>query len=247
VSGASEGLLGHGAVRLFAERMWAIGTDPTERPEDLVAVAAICRRLDGNPLAIEFAAATACALGPQAVLEGLGARFALLTTGRRTAPLRHRTLRTALDCSHDLLPEAERRLLRRLGVMAGGVPLGAAEAVMATDAGPPPGRTAAGLAALAAKALVVTDDAAGAPRWRLLKTVRAYALERLAEAGEAEETARRHARFYRGLFAPAGCSPGIAPTLGSRAAFARELDNARAALDWAFSPPPRGTWRSALL
>src|SRR6202035_1908302 len=121
----------YSAVELFVARTKALNAGFWPHAEELASIATICRRLDGVPLAIELAAASAAALGIAQVSAGLRDRFALLTRGRRTALPRQRTLRATLDWSHELLPETERRLLRRLAVLAGGVTVDSAGAVMA--------------------------------------------------------------------------------------------------------------------
>ncbi|MBL6076960.1 winged helix-turn-helix domain-containing protein [Belnapia sp. T18] len=229
-------IAGHGAVGLFVERMRSSGASFLPQDGDLPAVAAICRRLDGVPLAIEFAAARAGTLGLEQVLLGLDNRFELLTGGLRTALPRQQTLRATLDWSYRLLPEAERQLLRRLGVMAGGFGLAAARAVAGEREGDPDAAAVLGdLGNLVGKALVVLEEAGPATRWRLLETVRAYALERLAESGEEAAAARRHAEFLRDLFVPGDAARQLPSTVESAATYGRELDNVRAALDWAFS------------
>ena len=131
---APDTVMQHSAVELFVARTKALNAGFSPDAEDLASIAAICRHLDGMPLAIELAAASAAALGIAQVSAGLRDRFALLTRGRRTALPRQRTLRATLDWSYELLPETERRLLRRLGVFAGGFTVDSAAAVMA-DAG----------------------------------------------------------------------------------------------------------------
>ena len=173
-----EEVLRHSSVRLFVAR--ARATDPHFRPDgpSAAAAAAICRRLDGIPLAIELAAARGAALGIAEIAAWLDDRFHLLTSGHRTALPRHQTLRATLDWSYELLPEPERVVLRRLAIFAGGFTLAAASAVVAdTD-------TAASdvvhhLANLIAKSLVVADIGRSLTRYRLLETTRAYALEKL--------------------------------------------------------------------
>ena len=227
-------ILEHGAVELFVARTKALLSGFAANAEDLAAIAMICRRLDGIPLAIEFAAARAATLGIQPVAARLDDRFALLTGGRRTALPRHRTLRATLDWSFELLPSAERLLLRRLAVFAGGFPLAAAVAVMGhTDAAMP--SVLHGLASLVNKSLVVFDASAPTDRWRLLETIRAYALEKLIESGEADDARRRHAAYFRDLFTPEG---GVETRLSGEdlALRLQEIDNVRAALDWSFSP-----------
>jgi non-specific serine/threonine protein kinase len=164
--------------------------------EDNAAVGAVCRRLDGIPLAIELAAARVRTMPVEAIAERLNDRFRLLTSGDRTALPRQQTLRALIDWSYELLSEDERSVFRRLAVFAGGWTLEAAEAVVAFD-------TVAQRAVLdlvtqlAEKSLVAMD--ADQARYRLLDTVREYADERLAEVGEAEETRTRHLHYYVAL------------------------------------------------
>lgn len=222
----------YSAVQLFTARLMALDSGLSARPENLPLIASICRHLDGIPLAIEFAAARVATLGLQQTADRLNDRFSLLTAGRRTALPRHRTLRATLDWSYELLPESERTLLRRLAVFAGGFTLEAATAVM-SDTGTTSSMVAEGIASLADKSLVSLDTSVLSGRWRLLETTRAYALDKLAENGEAEQVARWHAEFFWTLFAPATESPLV--SLNDLPRYAREIDNLRAALDWAFS------------
>jgi non-specific serine/threonine protein kinase len=231
----SDIVLGHSAVQLFIARVRALDSAFSPHRENLRAIAAICRRLDGIPLAIEFAAARAATLGPVLVLSRLDERFGLLTGGRRTALPRHQTLRATLDWSYDLLPGPERCLLRRLGIFAAGFTLEAANAVM-SDQGYAPTVVLDEIANLVAKSLVTLDGSAPAGRWRLLETTRAYALEILAESGETEQTARRCAEFFRDLVGPAMRDSQALPSAEQTARYGREIDNVRAALDWSFSP-----------
>ena len=133
-------VLGHSAVQLFIARTKALHLDFSTDPENVAAITTICRRLDGIPLAIEFAAARAAALGLREVASRLDDRFQLLTGGRRTALPRHQTLRATLDWSYELLPESERCLLRHLAVFAAGFTLEAATAIVSHNANvrPPP-------------------------------------------------------------------------------------------------------------
>ena len=229
----------YSAVQLFAARLSALDSGFSARPENLALIAEICRHLDGIPLAIEFAAARAATLGLQQVADRLHDRFSLLTAGRRTALPRHQTLRATLDWSYELLPEPERALLRRLGIFVGGFTLAAATAVMG-DASATASVVAEGIASLAVKSLVSLEASAVSGRWRLLETIRAYALDKLMESGEAEPAARRHAEFFRDQFAPARnlFSPvtGVPlDALRDLPHYVREMDNLRVALDWAFS------------
>jgi predicted ATPase/DNA-binding CsgD family transcriptional regulator len=171
------------AVRLFTERAAAALPSFTLLPSNAEPAAEICRRLDGIPLAIELAAARVRALSVPQILDRLTDRFALLTTGDRVAPPRQRTLRGAIDWSHSLLDGAERIVLRRLSVFAVWS-LEMAEFVCA-DASLPADGVLDLIAALVDKSLVVREpDAIGQARYRMLDTIRAYALEKLAEAGE---------------------------------------------------------------
>ncbi|MGE5290065.1 MAG: tetratricopeptide repeat protein [Micromonosporaceae bacterium] len=172
------------AVRLFAQRAAASRAGFAIDRADAAAAAALCRELDGMPLAIELAAAWVRALSVEQIAERLADRFRLLTTGDRTAPPRQRTLRAAIDWSHDLLTTREQVLLRRLSVFAGWS-LEMAEQVCSDDE--IPSRDMLDLiAALVDKSLVVVEpEALGQARYRLLDTIREYAAARLAEAGEA--------------------------------------------------------------
>ena len=228
--GADAGeMLQHSAVQLFIARMSLQGSDAVR--SDLSSVASICRHLDGIPLAIEFAAARAATLDLRSVLAGLAARFDLLTGGRRTALPQHQTLRAALDWSYNLLTPGEKELFRALGVFRSGFSLEAAVAVAGGARNP--SAVMEGIANLVEKSLLGFDGPAGSNRWRFLETTRAYAFEELTESEQAGPTARRHAEFFRELIVP---TSGIQFTSEKVARFGREIDNVRAALDWAFSP-----------
>jgi predicted ATPase/DNA-binding winged helix-turn-helix (wHTH) protein len=232
---APDYILQYSAVELFIARTKALNAGFSAQAEDLASIVTICRRLDGIPLAIEFAAARAAVLSVQLVAAGLRDRFALLTAGRRTALPRHRTLRATLDWSHELLPETERRLLRRLAVFPGGFTIDAAAAVM-TDTGFDASAVLDGIANLIAKSWVALDKSGAAARWTLLETIRAYALEKLVEHAEADVAAQHHALYFRDLFTPQ--AQGATSSLSDEdlARHVREIDNVRAALDWSFSP-----------
>ncbi|HUD57998.1 MAG TPA: winged helix-turn-helix domain-containing protein [Acetobacteraceae bacterium] len=156
-------VLRHSAAQLFVARAQALRSDFSPNDEGLSAIAAICRHLDGIPLAIEFAAARAAALGVQQVASGLEDRFRLLTAGRRPALPRHQTLRATLDWSYDLLSDAERRLLRRLAIFPSGFTLDAATAIL-HDIADAVSSVVVGIANLVAKSLVVLDGSAAAAR-----------------------------------------------------------------------------------
>jgi predicted ATPase/DNA-binding SARP family transcriptional activator len=186
----------YGSVRLLAERGAAVRPGFTIDEVSAEPVIRICRALDGNPLAIELAAARLRSLTPAQVASRLDDRFSLLTAGSRTALPRHQTLRAIVDWSWDLLGEAERTVLRRLSVFSGGATPAAAEQVCG------PAGDSAGLidviASLVDKSLVTATGEAEV-RYRLLETVRAYAAERLAEAGEEEQIRAAHARYFLDL------------------------------------------------
>ena len=182
----------HSAVRLFIARSQALHADFVPQESGLPAIATICRRLDGIPLAIEFAAARAATLGLAQVASRLEDRFGVLTGGRRTALPRHQTLRATLDWSYELLPDAEQRMLRHLSVFPGGFTLAAAGAVLGEGADGLP-EVEELITNLITKSLV-TPEGTASGRWRLLETVRAYAAEKLAERGEAAQASCRHAQ-----------------------------------------------------
>ena len=186
---ASEALR-YEAIALFADRAAASRPGFTIGPGNAAAAAALCRGLDGMPLAIELAAVWVRTLSLEQITERLADRFSLLTSGDRTAPARHRTLRLTIDWSHDLLTPAEQVLLRRLSVFAGWS-LEMAEEICAGPDMPASGVLDL-LAALVDKSLVVREpEVLGQARYRLLDTIREYAAERLAEAGETAACQRR--------------------------------------------------------
>ena len=187
-------LLRHGAVQLFVTR--ARAADPHFSPDGGTAAvaAAICRRLDGIPLAIELAAARGAALGIEDLASRLDDRFRLLTGGRRTALPRHQTLQATLDWSYELLSEPERVVLRRLAIFAGGFGLAAA-GVVAASAEIAPSAVVDCVASLVTKSLVTADVGDATDHHRLLETTRAYAIEKLAESGELTSVGRRHAEY----------------------------------------------------
>lgn len=231
---ASGDVLGRSAVQLFIERMGSLRADFLTHIESLSAVAAIVRRLDGIPLAIEFAAARAATLGIEEVSGRLDDRFALLTGGRRTALPRHQTLRAALDWSYQLLSETERRLLRRVAVFPAGFTLRAATAIM-SDISDSASAVMDVISNLVEKSLVTLDGSAPAGRWRLLETIRAYGLEKLGSGEEAAWAFRTHAEFFRDLAVLTAPVSRSDPTWSGLELCLREIDNVRAALDWSFS------------
>jgi predicted ATPase/DNA-binding winged helix-turn-helix (wHTH) protein len=188
----AEDPLRFGAVRLFVARARAPEPQFSSDGHVAAAIAAICRHLDGIPLAIELAAARTNALGVEELAARLNDCFHLLTGGRRTALPRHQTLRATLDWSYELLSEPERVVLRRLAIFASSFTLQAASTVAATEE--IGGSDIVDCAAnLVAKSLVAADLGGATGWYRLLETTRAYALEKLTQNGEFEQVARRHA------------------------------------------------------
>jgi predicted ATPase/DNA-binding winged helix-turn-helix (wHTH) protein len=229
----SGGALQHAAVQLFMDRARGLGSEFKANAENLAAIASICRRLDGIPLAIEFAAARAVTMGPSEVAALLDERFKFLTSGRRTALPRHQTLRATLDWSYNLLPETEARVLRSLAVFAGDFMLNAVAAVVGDSDS---ASVLDHFANLVSKSLVAADIRGNTSYYRLLHTTRAYALEKLRVSGEYSEAARRHATFHAGLFAQAEAESETKPQKVWLEIYGRHIDDVRAGLDWAFSP-----------
>jgi predicted ATPase len=187
-----DAVLQHSAARLFVERTRA--AEPATLLGAGLAAAAtkICRRLDGIPLAIELAAARAAALGVEALAARIDDRLSLLTEGRRTAPARHQTLRATLDWSYELLTEPERVVMRRLSVFAGEFTMEAAgQSAGFGEVGA--AEVVESLASLVSKSLITTEVGDPTPRYRVLGTMRAYAIDKLAQSGEFEAVSRRHA------------------------------------------------------
>jgi len=237
-----EELLGYGAVQLFIARATAAGLEIGAEGETIRIIAAICRILDGIPLALELAAARAATLSPDHVLSRLEDRLGLLTGGRRTALPRHQTLRAALDWSYDLLPVEEQVLLNRLSICAGGFTLDTAIAIASED-GVSGVNIVEGIANLVAKSLVIIGGGKPGGRWLLLETIRVYALEKLMASGEAREIARRHAQRFRTML-ESRSSDGSRP--GRLAEHGQEIDNIRSALSWAFAEGGEGAAGVAL-
>jgi predicted ATPase/DNA-binding SARP family transcriptional activator len=230
-----ETLLGAAAVQLFVARAQTTGRRFFLDAPTASIAGAVCRRLDGIPLAIELAAARTATLEMGELAARLDDRFRLLTGGHRTALPRHQTLRATLDWSYELLPAIERTVLRWLAVFAGGFTLEAAGAVAAAH-DLAVSEVVASVANLGAKSLVVMELAGVATRHRLLETTRAYALEKLTESGELGQVARRHAEYFRDLFERAETELDTRSTDEWLAVYGRQIDNVRTALDWAFSP-----------
>jgi predicted ATPase/class 3 adenylate cyclase len=223
------------AVRLFVDRAEA-ATDLFELSEaNLPAVVAICDQLDGIPLAIELAASRVRVMAPAEIAARLGERFRLLTGGRG-AQERHRTLQATVAWSHDLLTIAEQRVFRRLAAFPGSFDLAAADAV----AGDAETDVIDALVRLVEQSLVQHDAATG--RYRLLETLREYAADRLADAGETDRVFERHVTWYTRLAAE-GVSLREFPSATTIQRLATEMDNLQAAAEWLVS---RERWTSLL-
>lgn len=223
-------------VRLFAERARAVSPLFAVDDKNVPAVVAICRRLDGIPLALELAATWIRLLSPEEIAARLGDRFRLLAAGVRMGDPRHRTLRALVDWSYDLLSERERLLLRRLSVFAGGWTLEAAEAIC-SGGGIERSSVLTLLAALVDKSLVFVSGSEVETRYGLLETLRQYAAEKLQESGEAPGLWKRHLVWFRELaerLDPQLQGPEHAILSGRLEA---ELGNVRAGLEWAKAEP----------
>ncbi len=221
------------AVRLFVERATATVPSFALTRANASSVVEICRRLDGIPLAIELAAARVTVLSPQEIATRLGDRFRLLTGGRRTAVPRQQTLQALIDWSWDLLTEADRRLLRRLSVFAGGWTLAAAEAIAGDGVGDGTLETLDGLERLAARSLISVDRGL-VTRYRMLETIRQYARDRLIESGEAQEIRARHLAFFLALVQEADRALRGPLMIESLERLDADADNLRTAIEWAF-------------
>jgi len=223
-----------GAVALFVARAKAALPQFALTDANVATVIEICRRLDGIPLAIELAAARVPLLGVEGLCVRLNDRFRVLTAGARLALRRHQTLRAALEWSYGLLDAGEQAVFRRLGVFAGSFDLDSAQRVVASN-GIDQWAALDALGALVDKSLVVAETGTE-PRYRLLETGRAFALEQLAAAGETSAAVDRHARAMLALFE---CSHEKRWTMSTQKAlecYLADVDNLRAALDWAASP-----------
>ncbi len=219
------------SVDLFVDRASAVRRDFALTADNIDAVAAVCRRLDGLPLAIELAAARCRSMDPAQIAEQLAERFSLLSGGARTAVARQRTLEASVGWSLDLLSDDERSLLHRLAVFAGDFSLDAAEAVSGFDSSDR-WRVIDVVTSLIDKSLVQLDAAEGASRYRLLETVRHIAGERLSDAGDAEAARDAHADHF--IKVVQSLSKGLTGdgTIAAARQLDHELDNIRAALAW---------------
>ncbi len=224
-----DSLAGYEAVALFVERARAVTPNFAVSAENAAAIAEICVRLDGLPLAIELAAARIRILPPAAILDRLGDRLQLLSGGGANLPARQQTLRGAIAWSHDMLDEVDARLFAGLSVFAGGAGIEEVEAVCGDGVD-----VLAGLESLVDKSLLRQSSApAGAPRFAMLGTIRDYAVERAAERGDTDRLRRRHAELFGSVVVNA--SPHLMGSDKRQRLDGLELehDNLRAALSWA--------------
>ena len=218
------------AIELFTDRARRARPEFVVTDDNAAVVAEICARLDGLPLAIELAAARVRALSLAEILESLHDRFRLLTGGARTAVRRQQTLRASVDWSHALLTEPERVLFRGLAAFLGGFDFDAAQTV-ASGGDVERFQVLDLLTLLVDKSLVVADDSSGRTRYRLLETVRQYALEKLGESGEADAVRARHRDHYTAMAAVLDAPAGTDYEQRLEQA-ETEIDNLRAAFGW---------------
>jgi predicted ATPase/class 3 adenylate cyclase/DNA-binding CsgD family transcriptional regulator len=228
------------AIELFVDRA-RLAQREFSITDVAAAVAEICRRLDGVPLAIELAAARVRALSVDEIRDSLHDRFRLLTGTTRTAVRRQQTLRASVDWSHALLTESERVLFRRLAVFVGGFDLAAARAV-AAGSDVERYQVLDQITLLVDKSLVVTESASGATRYRLLETVRQYALEKLGESGEGDDVRARHRDHYLGIV-DLFDNPAEVSDEQQIERVEAEIDNLRGAFAWSLD---RGDVETAL-
>ncbi len=227
------------ALRLFAARATAARADFRIDAGTLDSALAICRRLDGLPLAIELAAARLRVLSLREIEQRLDHQLDLLSNSSRTPSTRHATIRATIDWSHHLLDKDEKVLFRRLAAFAGGFSLEAAEQVGADPTSDPADRPAAVLDVLARlvnRSMIVAETTGPASRFRMLAPIQEYAAQQLAASGEREATRARHARWYRELIEGAPQFGGDDHALWMHR-ISTELDNFRAAMEWTLSTP----------
>ncbi|MEO7003145.1 MAG: tetratricopeptide repeat protein, partial [Ktedonobacterales bacterium] len=220
------------AIRLLLDRAGRISPGFCLTLANRDTITAICRRLDGLPLALELAAARLNLLTPDELLQRLEQRLPLLTGGTRDAPERQQTLRTALAWSYDLLDAHEQAAFRRMAVFAGSASLLAAETICAATGSVTESHGSLDwLHALVGKSLLVCEDGATGRRLRMLETIREYAWEQLCVCGEADDAQREHAHYYAAYTEEADELPPPARSARYRS-YVAELDNFRAALRW---------------
>jgi predicted ATPase len=226
-----EMLSHYAAITLFLQRARAVLSSFELTQDNARAIAEICARLDGLPLAIELAAARIRVLPPQALLARLSQRMQVLTGGARTAPARQQTLRNTIAWSYNLLAEQEQRLFRQLSVFVGGCSLAAAEAVCSSSSNSNAALSVLdGVSSLVEQSLLQqTEQKGGEPRYMMLETIREYGLEALEASGEEEATRHAHASYFLALAEDEQIGPQRIMWLDR---LERNLDNVRAAMQW---------------
>ncbi|MGR4064923.1 MAG: ATP-binding protein, partial [Vulcanimicrobiaceae bacterium] len=235
---SADDALAYGAISLFAERAQAADASFVITDENAPVVADICRRLDGMAFAIELAAARLTILKPQELRTRLDQRFRVLTGGSRDALPRQQTLRALIDWSHDLLDEREQTVFRRIGIFVGGFTLEGATAVVGDELDELDVMDV--LASLADKSLIVAEKSGDETRYHLLESTHAYALEKILAAGERADLGARHFAYLKNLFERTAATYERTPRDVTVRALATELDDMRAALDWAEGNDPSG-------
>jgi predicted ATPase/DNA-binding winged helix-turn-helix (wHTH) protein len=224
-----------GAAQLFLARVREGAPEFAVDKKTVLLIGAVCRALDGIPLAIELAAARAALLGIEVLGNRLNDRLRILTGGCRTAPPRHQTMRATLDWSYRLLSDIERSVFRRLGVFVGGFTFDAV-CFLTVDRDVSTWETLDAFCGLVSKSMVAAQFDGNGRRYRLLETTRDYALQQLDDNGERNAASAMHAQYLLTLFGEAPAN-GTERTYEKKLAeFSSELDNVRAALEWSFSP-----------
>lgn len=240
-----EELTGTESIKLFVDRARAARPNFSLTKDNASFVTEICRRLDGLPLALELAAARVKLLSPQAILSRLDDQLKLLIGGARDLPSRHQTLRNTLEWSYSLLNDDERKLYARLSVFVGGFALEAAEAVCNAEN---KFDILNGLTALVDNSLLRQEEINGEPRFSMLETIRAYAVERLTESGETPALQASHAQYFGSVIV----NQVLVGLYSDKASdwlnwLERELDNIRASLTWSIANPPAIQLASAMV
>ncbi len=235
----SENLAQYEAIRLFMERAGSCDPGFTVTESNASAVAQVCHRLDGIPLAIELAASRIKVLTPHEIVQRLDDQFGLLRGGPRDAPERHQSLQAAISWSYELLTPDEQRLFRRLAVFRGGFALESAEAVCGDGVD-----ILDGLSSLIDKSLLRRVAGLGeTARFLMLETIREYGIERLAAEGELDGTRRRHAEHFAALAEQAELDMGAAYEERWRHRLWRDIENVRTAVDWSLRSSPQTSAR----
>ena len=232
-----DALVQYDATLLFIERARASDPAFTPTPDNADIIVSICRRLDGIPLAIELAAARVVVLSPEQIAARLHDRFRLLTGGARTAVARQRTLEATVDWSYQLLSDMERQLLSRLSVFPSSWTIEAAEQICGGDGISQPDVLDLSSKLIDKSLLIPDGDFAGERRYRLLETVRQYARERLLQADGADRLRERHFEFFNAAFRGALSTLSHHDQLPCLRRLRVELENVRAALEWALTSP----------